>query len=32
MALKTHHAIRRLFPKRVIEHVKRVAKKDAKMK
>jgi hypothetical protein len=31
MALKTHHAIKRLFPKKVIEHVKRVAK-DAKAK
>jgi HD superfamily phosphodiesterase len=31
MALKTHHAIRRLFPKKVIEHVKRVAK-NAKTK
>jgi len=32
MALKTHHAIRRLFPKKVIEHVHRVVKKNAKAK
>jgi hypothetical protein len=28
MALKTHHAMKRLFPKRVIEHVKGALKKD----